>query len=343
MRRGPSNTVSMALAAIVTSTVLLCLTACHDDPTSVPVTGHLASFQTTAAFDFATGAFDCSAVAEIPVSECEALVALYNSTGGSEWVDNSGWLATSTPCGWYGVTCNGAAVRHVMSLDLKSNGLTGSIPAEVGDLRILIALYLSDNQLTGSIPAELGGNLGDLRPFRYLDLSYNQLSGEIPRELGFLFDLKAFFLHGNDLTGLVPLEVAQLGSTVENHSGQMCVFTPPGNEGLYCPDTWSYQFADFDGDGFICGVPLIATPEAFLNDLIRVVKTVAVLNDGQANSLVSKLENCLVALDNDRPNTPKMLAAFINEVEGLINGGVLDETSGAPLIDAANEIILLLG
>lgn len=32
-----------------------------------------------------TTTFDCSAVSEIPQTECEALVALYNSTNGPSW------------------------------------------------------------------------------------------------------------------------------------------------------------------------------------------------------------------------------------------------------------------
>jgi hypothetical protein len=51
-------------------------------------------------------AFDCSAVSEIPLIECQALEALYNSTNGDGWTDRSGWLTTNTPCSWRGVTCN---------------------------------------------------------------------------------------------------------------------------------------------------------------------------------------------------------------------------------------------
>ncbi|MEN8218509.1 MAG: hypothetical protein ABFS56_19500 [Pseudomonadota bacterium] len=71
-------------------------------------------------------AFDnCSTITEIPTVECEALVALYNSTDGDNWTRNSGWLETNAPCGWYGVTCSGG---HVSELHLRSNELTGTIP-----------------------------------------------------------------------------------------------------------------------------------------------------------------------------------------------------------------------
>ena len=50
--------------------------------------------------------FTCGVVSEIPQVECEALVALYNSTDGPNWISNSGWLVTDTPCSWYGVACD---------------------------------------------------------------------------------------------------------------------------------------------------------------------------------------------------------------------------------------------
>jgi len=46
-----------------------------------------------------TGSFeDCSLVTTIPQSECKALVALYDSTGGPNWTDETTWLQASDPC-----------------------------------------------------------------------------------------------------------------------------------------------------------------------------------------------------------------------------------------------------
>ena len=60
--------------------------------------------------------FDCTAVTEIPQQECEALVALYDSTDGANWYTNADWVKSATPCSWYGVTCGAAG--HVTSLEL---------------------------------------------------------------------------------------------------------------------------------------------------------------------------------------------------------------------------------
>ena len=97
--------------------------------------------------------FDCNGVTEIPVIECEALVALYNSTDGPNWYINTDWVMTNTPCSWPAVTC---ALGRVSRLLVTGNNLTGTIPSELGNLSSLTLLSLSGNNLTGTIPPELG-------------------------------------------------------------------------------------------------------------------------------------------------------------------------------------------
>src|SRR5687768_6155926 len=57
-----------------------------------------------------TAGFSCAGVTQIPVSECQALVDLYRATNQPGWTNRSGWLRTTTPCSWFGVTCSN---RHV--------------------------------------------------------------------------------------------------------------------------------------------------------------------------------------------------------------------------------------
>ncbi len=158
-----------------------------------------------------------------------ALQALYNSTNGNNWTNNSGWDFTTDPSSsWYGVT---VADGRVTRLQLGNNNLNGSLPSELGNLTELTHLYLNDNgYLNGSIPAELGdlskltdlslGNnnfsgpipseLGDLSKLERLYLRENALSGSIPSELGSLFDLEEMELHNNNLSGSIPSELGNL-------------------------------------------------------------------------------------------------------------------------------------
>ena len=159
-----------------------------------------------------------------------ALVALYNATGGANWGNNGNWLSNAPMGEWHGViTDSDGLVTH---LDLRTNQLTGEIPAELGDLTNLTELQLRSNQLTGAIPAELGnltnleglylyGNqltgaipaeLGNLTNLTHLYLSGNQLTGEIPAELGNLANLQTLHLYSNQLTGAIPAELGSLPS-----------------------------------------------------------------------------------------------------------------------------------
>jgi hypothetical protein len=162
-----------------------------------------------------------SAFAAIPAIEREALIALYNSTDGDNWTNNSGWkepplhtdgfAMPGTEDTWYDIFC-GVGNTHVESIILTSNHLNGSIPPELGNLSNLIGLYLSSNQLSGSIPAELG-NLANLE---YLYLNANQLSGHIPAELGNLASLRFVLLNSNQLIGRIPTELTKLSVYVLN-------------------------------------------------------------------------------------------------------------------------------
>ena len=79
--------------------------------------------------------------------EREALLALYQATGGENWEDSDKWN-TDEPVGtWHGVTVDSEG--RVIELDLAANGLSGEVPPSlVENLPSLRRLYLNDNTLS---------------------------------------------------------------------------------------------------------------------------------------------------------------------------------------------------
>ena len=153
---------------------------------------------------------EASGTSEITVENPDraALVALYEAADGPNWLNSENWL-TDAPLGeWFGVETNreGRVVTLAMSYwdpqteQWVGNGVTGTIPPELGNLANLERLSLHENDLTGPIPPELG-NLANLER---LSLGENDLTGPIPPELGYLTDLDQLYLNRNDLTGPIP-------------------------------------------------------------------------------------------------------------------------------------------
>lgn len=96
----------------------------------------------------------------------------------------------------------------LQELDLSGNAITGSIPAEIGNLTGLSNMNLSSNKISGSIPTAIG-NLTNLTN---LDLGNNSLSGTIPVEVGNLTKLTNLDLGGNNLSGSIPEALGKLGN-----------------------------------------------------------------------------------------------------------------------------------
>ncbi len=142
-------------------------------------------------------AFDCGLVEDVSVPECEALVALYASTNGSAWANNTNWLQSTTVGDWYGVGIT--FYEGPSNLTLSGNNLVGTIPPEIGNLPELRVINLSENYLRGGIPSELF----QLEYLGVIALNDNLLSGTLPSELG---SEKYFtiLLNGNQFTGQIP-------------------------------------------------------------------------------------------------------------------------------------------
>jgi subtilisin family serine protease len=140
--------------------------------------------------------FNCKNVTDISKKECQALVALYDSTDGANWRDNTGWKVTNTPCNWYGVTCKNGSVEK---LELYSNNLNGSISKKFFKLKKLEILDLSYNEIDASILK----NVKKLKNLETLWLNNCKLSGKIPNSLMKLKKLTDLDLYDNCLNSRV--------------------------------------------------------------------------------------------------------------------------------------------
>ncbi|MED6135045.1 hypothetical protein PIB30_042582 [Stylosanthes scabra] len=118
---------------------------------------------------------------------------------------------------------------HVVSIVLKSQNLSGTLPPEFANLPYLQEIDLTLNYLNGTIPKQwsslnlvnisLYGNrisgqipkeLGNITTLKSLVLEFNQLSGELPPELGNLLRLERLHLTSNFFTGNLPATFARL-------------------------------------------------------------------------------------------------------------------------------------
>jgi hypothetical protein len=84
-------------------------------------------------------------------ASCAALEALYRSAGGLAWQALDKW-PTRNYCTSLlpGLGCSRSG--NVTSLLLNASGLTGALPAALGDLAALTALDVSSNALSGALP-----------------------------------------------------------------------------------------------------------------------------------------------------------------------------------------------
>ena len=110
-----------------------------------------------------------------------ALVALHNATGGETWRNSTNWLSDAPLREWHGVGTDEQG--RVVTLNLGSNGLTGSLPESLATLTELEVLFLHGNRFDG---------------------------GPLPDWLGSLTNLRDLFLYNNGWTGPVPSSLANL-------------------------------------------------------------------------------------------------------------------------------------
>ena len=132
------------------------------------------------------------------VNDCSKLLDAEDTLRGTAALNWSKDLAIGS---WDGVTTSGTPSR-VTELDLSSESLSGTIPADLGTLFELTTLDLSSNSLTGSIP----------------------------HELGWLYNLEELRLSGNSLTGCIPVALEDVATNdLSSLNLLYCAPPAPGN------------------------------------------------------------------------------------------------------------------
>ncbi|KAL3531141.1 hypothetical protein ACH5RR_010463 [Cinchona calisaya] len=123
---------------------------------------------------------------------------------GLKWVFTNGTSLVCTGLSspqWISLSIYKDPNLNLLSIQLPSANLSGTLPRELGEFTTLQSLYLGFNALSGTIPLELGYSsaLSDV------DLGNNLLNGSLPTSLWNLCDrLVSLRLHGNSFSGTLP-------------------------------------------------------------------------------------------------------------------------------------------
>ncbi|XP_058074644.1 probable inactive receptor kinase At2g26730 [Magnolia sinica] len=156
-----------------------------------------------------------------PTQDKQALLSFLSQTPHENRIQ---WNASDSACNWVGVECdaNRSAVyslrlpgvglvgqipagtlgrlTQLRVLSLRSNRLSGDIPQDFSDLKLLRSIYLQNNLFSGEFPPSFSG----LTRLTRLDISFNNFTGKIPFSVNNLTHLTRFYLHNNSFSGNLP-------------------------------------------------------------------------------------------------------------------------------------------
>ena len=127
-----------------------------------------------------------------------AIQALYQSTNGPKWFNNSGWMqgdACTYPF-WFGLYC---IEGRVVDINLDYNGLDGDLPSDLSQATALQIITMYSNGLTGDIPH----GLFTIQSMQVIDLNSNSITGSLPAIIS-MANLTHLALYGNKIKSVFP-------------------------------------------------------------------------------------------------------------------------------------------
>jgi hypothetical protein len=148
-------------------------------------------------------------VVQFRISQRYALLTLFfQQTVFEKWHDTTGWLVNANECTWKGISCdleNSVGEQSVVhQVNLNSNGIKGTIPADLGLLTALTYFDIRGNGvLTGTLPA----TIGQWTALQIFDVGLNSLTGTLPASIGQWTALTHFSVFNNALTGTIPTSI----------------------------------------------------------------------------------------------------------------------------------------
>lgn len=172
------------------------------------------------------GAFDyCEPYT--PPSDRTILCYLYECLNGDGWNDNTKWCSDAPLEDWFGITVEG---NRVVEINVDSNGLTGELSSQLGNLDQLRVLNLFNNRIGGSFPTEIW----NLTQLEKIDIYYNGIAGSIPANIGEFTSLIHLDIGNNLFGGPIPDDLFKLSQLEHLALNANYGFT----------SGWPYKFVD---------------------------------------------------------------------------------------------------
>ncbi len=135
-------------------------------------------------------------------AEYNALIDLYQATGGENWSENSGW-STADPnvvesiAYWSNIIVD--ANGHVTHIQMNFKNLTGELPSTLQNLTYLKWFRVAGNNLVGQLP-----EFTNMPELTFVELSRNNFSGSLPASYGTCLKMEEIHVQRNNITGPIP-------------------------------------------------------------------------------------------------------------------------------------------